>query len=52
MTELIFGATAATDGRVKILVSCVNFWEINANCNYHTPQKITIIVQHTTGVEI
>ena len=31
-TELIFGATSATDGRVNFFVSCVNFLKNNAKC--------------------
>ena len=37
--ELIFGATAATGGRVKFLNSCVNFSENNPNYFIISPQK-------------
>ena len=37
-TELIFGATAATSGRVKFLNNCVNFSENNTNCFTISPQ--------------
>ena len=41
-TELIFGATAATGGRVKFLKSCVNFSEDNVNC-------LTVLSKHLKG---
>ena len=37
--ELIFGATAATGGRVKFLNNCVNLSENNANCFTISPSK-------------
>ena len=38
-SELIFGATAATGGRVKFLNNCVNLSENNANCFTISPSK-------------
>ena len=32
LSELIFGATAATGGRVKFLNNCINLSENYANC--------------------
>ena len=53
LTELIFGATSATGGRVNFFVSCVNFLKNNAKCfTISTPNDLICIQVYTNCVNL